>query len=83
MKSYSRATSVGGSLHLLFQFDDKNDGFVETHRSFSSLIRSNPQLKGFLSTKGIGVRCSVSLDRDTPLIDSYSSHRSMSSSSLT
>ncbi|ESQ30314.1 hypothetical protein EUTSA_v10011469mg [Eutrema salsugineum] len=73
-KGYSRA-SVGGSLHLLWQFDEKNDEAVETHRSFSSLIRSNPQLRGFLSRKGVGVRCSVSLDRDTPLIDSYSTRR--------
>uniref|UniRef100_A0A1J3IQB7 Metal tolerance protein C4 n=1 Tax=Noccaea caerulescens TaxID=107243 RepID=A0A1J3IQB7_NOCCA len=74
-KGYSRA-SGGGSLHLLLQFDEKHDGALETHRSFSSLIRSNPQLRGFLSSRGLGVRCSVTVDRDTPpLIDSYSSHR--------
>ncbi|RID62560.1 hypothetical protein BRARA_E01625 [Brassica rapa] len=79
VKGYSRATNVGGSLHVLLQFDDTNNGAVETHRSFSSLIRSTWQLRGFLSSRGGlgGVRCSVSLDRDTPLIDSYSSHRNL------
>ncbi|CAE5959935.1 unnamed protein product [Arabidopsis arenosa] len=77
-KGYIRA-SVGGSVHFLALFDEKNDGFVDTHRSFSSLIHSNSHLRRFISTncsnKGLGVRCSVSLDRETPLIDTYSSHR--------
>ncbi|WZZ64324.1 hypothetical protein YC2023_075694 [Brassica napus] len=82
VKGYSRGTSVGGggggSLHLLLQLDERNDGCVEANRSFISLIRSNPQLRGFLlSSRGLGVRCSVSLDRDTTsLTDSFSSHRS-------
>ncbi|XP_013588325.1 PREDICTED: metal tolerance protein C4-like [Brassica oleracea var. oleracea] len=83
VKGYSRGTSVGGggggSLHLLLlQLDERNDGCVEANRSFSSLIRSNPQLRGFLlSSRRLGVRCSVSLDRDTTsLTDSFSSHRS-------
>lgn len=58
VKGHSR---VGALLHLLLQVDD--NGAVETHRSFSSLIR-------------VGVRCSVSLDRDTPLFDPFFSHRS-------
>ncbi|KAH0849900.1 hypothetical protein HID58_095981, partial [Brassica napus] len=74
-KGYSRATNVGGSLHVLLLFDDTNNGAVETHRSFSSLIRSTWQLRGFLSTRGgLG---GVRLDGDTPLIDSYSSHRNL------
>ncbi|KAH0908770.1 hypothetical protein HID58_032091 [Brassica napus] len=54
----------------------RNDGCVEleAHRSFSSLIHSNRQLRGFLSSRRLGVRCSVSLDRDTPITDSFSSH---------
>ena len=82
-KGYIRA-SVGGSVHFLALFDEKDNGFVDTtHRSFSSLIRSSSHVRGLISTnclnKGLGVRCSVSLDRETPLIDTYSSHRSMSS----
>ncbi|CAH8295918.1 unnamed protein product [Eruca vesicaria subsp. sativa] len=68
VKGYSRATNVGGSLHSLLQLNEKNDGFEETHRrSFSALIRSCPQLRGFLSSRGLGVRCSVSLDPYTSL----------------
>ncbi|KAJ4896652.1 Metal tolerance protein C4 [Raphanus sativus] len=59
VKGHSR---VGALLHLLLQVDD--NGAVETHRSFSSLIR-------------VGVRCSVSLDRDTPLFDPFFSHRNL------
>jgi zinc transporter 9 len=78
-KGYIRA-SVGGSVHFLALFDEKDNGFVDTtHRSFSSLIRSSSHVRGLISTnclnKGLGVRCSVSLDRETPLIDTYSSHR--------
>ncbi|KAG7657167.1 Cation efflux protein [Arabidopsis suecica] len=78
-KGYIRA-SVGGSVHFLTLFDEKDNGFVDTtHRSFSSLIRSSSHVRGLISTnclnKGLGVRCSVSLDRETPLIDTYSSHR--------
>ncbi|KAJ0229027.1 Metal tolerance protein C4 [Hirschfeldia incana] len=69
VKGHSRVTSVGGLLHFLLQHDD--NGAVETHRSFSSVIRSSLQLRG------VGVRCSVSLDRDTPLIDSFFSHRNL------
>ncbi|KAF8047054.1 hypothetical protein N665_3235s0003 [Sinapis alba] len=70
-KGYSRATNVGDSLGLLLQFDD---GAVGTHRSFSSLIHSTSQLRGILLfSRGLGVRCSVSLDRDY----SYSSHRNL------
>lgn len=68
VKGHSRVTSVGGLLHLLLQVDD--NGAVETHRSFRSLIPSSLRLRG------VGVRCSVSLDRDTPLTDSFFSHRS-------
>ncbi|CAN8288282.1 unnamed protein product [Cochlearia groenlandica] len=81
VKFHSRGANIGGgSFHLLLQSEERNDVFHvgETHRSFTSLVRSNSQLRKFLSTTSFGVRCYVSLDRDTKLIDSYysSSHRS-------
>ncbi|KAL0645533.1 hypothetical protein Bca4012_043824 [Brassica carinata] len=63
-----------------FRDNDRYTKLIIEERGVGSRYLTYPSqsaLRGFLSSRGLGVRCFVSLDRDTPITDSFSSHLTM------